>query len=77
MIPQGKEAEYFGLYEISDKGTSWLGPLAFALALQFTHSYRAAVLSLVLFFAAGLVVLARVDVERAAREAQGAAQRTA
>ena len=27
MIPAGQEAEYFGLYEISDKGTSWLGPL--------------------------------------------------
>ena len=27
MTPRGKEAEYFGLYEISDKGTSWLGTL--------------------------------------------------
>jgi MFS family permease len=44
MIPKGKEAEYFGLYEISDKGTSWLGPLVFALALQFTRSYRVAIL---------------------------------
>ncbi len=26
MIPKGKEAEYFSLYEISDKGTSWLAP---------------------------------------------------
>ena len=25
MTPVGKEAEYYGLYEISDKGTSWLG----------------------------------------------------
>lgn len=71
MIPPGKEAEYFGLYEISDKGTSWLCPLLFALALQFTKSYRVAILSLVLFFVLGLVLLARVDVERAAREAAG------
>ena len=28
LIPAGKEGEYFGFYEISDKGTSWLGPLA-------------------------------------------------
>ena len=27
LIPEGKEGEYFGFYEISDKGTSWLGPL--------------------------------------------------
>ena len=33
LIPQGKEAEYFGFYEISDKGTSWLGPLAFGLVV--------------------------------------------
>ncbi len=41
MIPKGREAEYFGVYEISDKGTSWLCPLLFGLALQFTGSYRA------------------------------------
>lgn len=70
MIPQGKEAEYFSLYEISDKGTSWLSPLTFALALQFTRSYRLAILSLIVFFVLGLVVLARVDVERAAAEAR-------
>jgi len=69
MIPKSKEAEYFGLYEISDKGTSWLCPLLFGLALQFTGSYRFAILSLVVFFLAGLALLARVDVPRAAREA--------
>ena len=36
----GKEAEYFGFYEISDRGTSWLGPLAFGLTYQLTGSYR-------------------------------------
>ena len=70
MIPKGKEAEYFGLYEISDKGTSWLCPLLFGLALQFTRSYRLAILSLVVFFVAGLALLARVDVARAARDAE-------
>lgn len=29
LIPHGREAEYFGFYEISDKGTSWIGPLVF------------------------------------------------
>lgn len=69
MIPKGKEAEYFGLYEISDKGTSWLCPLLFGLALQLTRSYRIAILSLVVFFVLGLALLARVDVVRAARDA--------
>lgn len=69
MIPKGREAEYFGLYEISDKGTSWLAPLLFGLALQFTGSYRLAILSLVTFFASGLLVLLTVDVQHAAAEA--------
>ncbi len=68
MIPRGQEAEYFSLYEVSERGTSWLGPLLFGLALQVTGSYRIAILSLLLFFVLGLALLARVDVGRAARE---------
>lgn len=69
MIPVGKEAEYFSLYEISDRGTSWLGPLLFGLALQFTNSYRVAIVSLLVFFIVGSVLLSRVNVQQAAREA--------
>jgi UMF1 family MFS transporter len=72
MIPRGKEAEYFSLYEVCDKGTSWLAPLLFALTLQFTGSYENAIASLIVFFAAGLAVLLKVDVARAAREAGNA-----
>ena len=68
LIPKGREAEYFSLYEISDKGTSWLCPLLFGLALQFTKSYRIAILSLIVFFIAGLLVLLRVDVEQGERD---------
>jgi UMF1 family MFS transporter len=64
LVPAGEEAEYFGLYEVSDSGTSWLGPLLFGLALQTTGSYRTALVSLVVFFAAGFVLLAGVPVRR-------------
>ena len=70
LIPKGREAEYFSVYEISDKGTSWLCPILFGLALQFTGSYRVAILSLLVFFAAGLLVLLKVDMFRGQREAQ-------
>ena len=69
MIPKGKEGEYFSLYEISDKGTSWMAPMIFALALQFTGNYRVAILSLLAFFILGMLVLLRVDPKRAALEA--------
>lgn len=73
MIPKGKEAEYFSLYEISDKGTSWLAPLIFGMALQFTGSYEWAVASLILFFLAGIAVLGKVDVKRGTEEAEARA----
>jgi UMF1 family MFS transporter len=69
MIPKGREGAYFSVYEISDKGTSWLCPLLFGLALQFTGSYRLAILSLVTFFVGGLLLLLTVNVRRAASEA--------
>ena len=65
MIPTGQEAAYFSLYEISERGTSWLGPLVFGLMLQLTGSYRSALLSLVAFFVAGFALLAVVNVRRA------------
>jgi UMF1 family MFS transporter len=69
MVPKSKEAEYFSIYEVSDKGTSWMCPLLFGLALQFTKSYRVAILSLIVFFVAGLLVLLRVNVEQGERDA--------
>jgi UMF1 family MFS transporter len=69
MIPADHEAEYFGFYEISERGTSWLGPLAFAAAVQITGSQRVAIVSLIIFFVVGLVLLARVDVKQAMVEA--------
>jgi MFS transporter, UMF1 family len=68
LIPKGKEAEYFSIYEISDKGTSWLGPAFYGLTLQWTGSYRLAILSLIVFFAAGLAILSRVNVEKGQRD---------
>ena len=69
MIPGGKEAEYFSLYEISERGTSWLGPLLFGLTLQLTSSYRNALASLIVFFALGFILLVFVNVRRAIVEA--------
>ena len=69
LIPAGKEAEYYGFYEISDRGTSWLGPLVFGLTYQLTDSYRLAIFSLVFFFVAGFVALAALPMRRAVVEA--------
>ena len=65
LIPTGREGEYYGFYEISDKGTSWLGPLLFGLVFQLTNSYRFGIVSLVVFFLAGGILLALVPIRRA------------
>jgi len=72
MIPGGKEAEYFSLYEISERGTSWLGPLLFGLTLQLTGSYRSSLASLIVFFVLGFVLLSMVNVRRAIVQAGNA-----
>ncbi|MEV0269067.1 MAG: MFS transporter [Hamadaea sp.] len=65
LIPKGREGEYFGLYEISDKGTSWLGPLLFGFAFDQTGSYRFAIVSLIAFFIFGFAALLAVPMRRA------------
>jgi UMF1 family MFS transporter len=65
LVPAGKEAEYFGFYEISDRGTSWLGPLAFGLVFQLSGSYRIGLVSVLVFFVAGFGLLLAVPMRRA------------
>ncbi|MET8388766.1 MFS transporter [Streptosporangium canum] len=69
VIPAGKEAEYYSLYEISDKGSTFLGSFTLALALQLTDSYRLGIISLVIFFVVGFVLLAAVNLPKAIRAA--------
>ena len=69
MIPAGRDASFFGVYEISERGTSWLGPLVFSIVVAHTGSYRNAILSLIFFFVAGMVILFFTNTDRAIHEA--------
>jgi len=69
MIPKGREASFFGIYELSERGTSWLGPQVFSIVVASTGSYRQAVLSLIVFFVAGMLILFFTDTDRAVHEA--------
>ncbi|MFN2530569.1 MAG: MFS transporter [Pyrinomonadaceae bacterium] len=69
MIPAGREASFFGLYEVSERGTSWMGPLLFSVVIARTGSYRQALLSLIFFFIIGLVALWFTDTDRGIHEA--------
>ncbi|MBX3282233.1 MAG: MFS transporter [Acidobacteria bacterium] len=69
MIPKGRESAFFGIYAISERGTSWLGPIAFGLVAQLTNSYRPAILALIVFFVVGGLLLYLTDTKRAIHEA--------
>jgi UMF1 family MFS transporter len=69
MIPAGREASFFGIYEVSERGTSWLGPLVFGAVVAATNSYRQALLSLIIFFVVGTIALYLTDTDKAIHEA--------
>ena len=69
MIPAGRESSFFGLYEISEKGTSWMGQLMFTVIVSTTGSFRHAILGLIFFFVAGSIVLLFTDTTKAIHEA--------
>jgi len=69
MIPKGRESSFFGLYEISEKGTSWMGQILFTIVIGATGSFRQAILALIVFFVIGSIILLFTNTERAIHEA--------
>jgi UMF1 family MFS transporter len=72
MIPRAQEAQYFAVYEIAERGTSWIGTFLFGLSLTLTGSYRTSILALIVFFIVGGLLLTKVDVRKAIDEAGNA-----
>jgi UMF1 family MFS transporter len=68
MIPRDKEAQYFGVYEIADRGTAWIGTAVFGIGIAITGSYRTSILVLVVFFILGGLVLWRTNIRQAIAE---------
>jgi UMF1 family MFS transporter len=68
VIPRSREAQYFSFYEISERGTSWLGTFAFGVAFGLTGSYRQSVLLIIAFFIVGGLLLLRVNIRQAITE---------
>jgi UMF1 family MFS transporter len=71
MIPRHKSSEYFGFFSIFEKFSGIAGPLVFAASISLFGNSRAAVLTIILFFILGAIVLTRVNVSEG--EAQAAA----
>ncbi|KAG0324891.1 Autophagy protein 22 [Dissophora globulifera] len=80
LVPRGRESEFFGLYAITDKGSSWLGPLAVAAITDATHEIRHAFVFLLVLLTLPIPIIyfgvdmiqGRVDAEKASVEHQQA-----
>ena len=76
MVPKTKTAEFFGFYDISSKIAGIAGPFLFGVVGQLTGSSRLSIISLIIFFIGGMLLLTTVNVEegqRTAREVEWAA----
>ncbi len=69
MIPKSKSAEFYGFFSVFEKFANILGPALFAIVSQLTGHSRMSIVSLIVFFVVGIIILTRVDVERGTRVA--------
>ena len=60
LAPKDRIAQYFGLFALTGKVTSFIGPLLIGVVTAVTESQKAGMAVLVAFFVAGLALLARV-----------------
>jgi len=64
LMPSSKSAEFYGFFSVSEKFNSIIGPALFSAVTLLTGNSRLAILSLVIFFILGIIVLSQVDVDR-------------
>jgi MFS transporter, UMF1 family len=61
LAPKDRIAQYFGLFALTGKVTSFVGPLLIGIVTAATASQKAGMATLVLFFAGGLALMASVN----------------
>jgi UMF1 family MFS transporter len=74
MVPRHKSGEFFGFFSVFEKFAGIFGPLIFAGTIAATGSSRNAILSVIVFFAVGALLLWPVNVEEGKRVAEAADQ---
>ena len=68
FVPSGHEAQFFGFYNMLGKFAAIIGPALMGIVTLVSGSHRAGILSLIILFAAGGILLYKVDEERGIRE---------
>ena len=75
LIP-GQEAEFYALYEISDKSSSWIGPMVVAEIIRLTGNHRLGFLYLFFMLLFPAALLSRVDRDKGRAEVLAMAPKT-
>ncbi|MCK5329405.1 MAG: MFS transporter [Candidatus Latescibacteria bacterium] len=70
MIPKAKTAEFFGFYGMSSRMGGFIGPFIFAVVGQLTGNSRLSIISLIIFFVLGAILLSRVNEKEGLRIAK-------
>lgn len=72
FTPKENSAEFFGFFAVSGRFVSLLGPLLFGISRHASGNIRVAVLSLLVFFVAGLILMHFVDEKRGIADGRAA-----
>jgi UMF1 family MFS transporter len=64
FVPEGRNAEFFAFFAMSDKVSAMLGPLTYGTILTLTGNTRIALGSLAMFFLVGGGILFTVNVAK-------------
>ncbi|HEX5607976.1 MAG TPA: MFS transporter [Candidatus Binatia bacterium] len=72
MVPKTRSSEFFGFFSTGEKVAGIIGPAIFGIIGQLTGSSRWGIVSVVVLFVAGALILMRVDVSEAQRVAEAA-----
>lgn len=70
LTPNDKMAEFFGFYSVTGRIASILGPLVYGEIARITGDQRWAILSVLIFFVTGFILLQFVDEKRGSKIAQ-------
>jgi UMF1 family MFS transporter len=63
LCPENDENEWFSIYLLADKGSSWTGPLATGAIFTATNDYRSAFWFPLALIVIGVIILLRVDMD--------------
>lgn len=69
LLPVGKESEFFSLYEITDKGSAWIGPLVTGAISDATHDLRYSFIFLLAMLILPLLLIWSLDVDQGRKDA--------